>query len=263
MTIGRECEILGGSCFSYQARLLTVAFEVGSRLARIENNAFSACSALKYICIPAGVEFLGSMCFSRCTSLVQLTFESGSRLAEIELGAFQECVLLESICLPGYIEFMPMFCFTSCTSLATVSFEPDSRLNRIDATAFGAWTSLSIIHIPAQLETLESPLFWDCESLTQLTYQTPSKLKRLDLPPSDFGSLRIPDSVEIITGGVGRLANQNRVLDFGHESRLGIIRLDQSSHRWRNSSLLKGAAAVFISLSEEVLRRFRCQFEEV
>jgi hypothetical protein len=72
-------EMLGEKCFTWCKPLSSVRFESGSRLSRIENEAFRV-TGLVEIILPASVEFLGERCFSECPSLSSVTFESGSRL---------------------------------------------------------------------------------------------------------------------------------------------------------------------------------------
>jgi hypothetical protein len=104
-------------------------------------------------------------------------------------------------------------------------------------------------------------VFRGCTSLSELAFDRPSRLKQLDLPPSEFGSLCIPDSVEIVFVGVGSRADQRRLLQFGRESCLMKI-------EWRHEAsflFLDGdgdaTTDLFLDLSESVLKRFRCQFE--
>jgi hypothetical protein len=55
----------------------------------------------------------------------------------------------------------------------------------------------------------------------------PSRLRQLDVPLGDFGLLQIPDSVEIVNGEIESLSNQHRVLQFGRQSRVTEIQLNQ------------------------------------
>jgi hypothetical protein len=99
-----------------------------------------------------------------------------------------------------------------------------------------------------------------CNSLTQLTFEMPTQMRELNLPPSDFGSLTIPDSVEIVHGMIGRQGGQHRLLRFGRESQLSEIELTTV----KLPIILpehSGGNEVFVCLSEEVLRRFRFKFE--
>jgi hypothetical protein len=81
-----------------------VSFEIGSRLERIEESAFSQ-SGLKSIEIPSSVVVLGNSSFSWCESLDSVTFESGSRLERIEGLAFCE-TKLKSILIPPSVTFV-------------------------------------------------------------------------------------------------------------------------------------------------------------
>jgi hypothetical protein len=104
-------------------------------------------------------------------------------------------------------------------------------------------------------------IFRGCTSLRELIFDLPSCLKQLDLPPSEFGSLSIPDSVEVVFGGIGKQKSQLRLLRFGRESSLMTIEL---RHEWDSWTANVGGDAdsnSFLYLPEKVLRRFRCQFE--
>jgi hypothetical protein len=65
--------------------------------------------------------------------------------------------------------------------------------------------------------------------------------------------------VEVVFGGVCKHDGQRRVLRFGSESRVMTIEL------WPAGDLSRWNAQTesdsFVHLSENVLRRFRCQFE--
>jgi hypothetical protein len=71
-----ECETVGEDCFSEVTELLTISFEISSRLTQIAEGAFSACAHLESICIPASVAILGKSCFAWCLSLSDFRFES-------------------------------------------------------------------------------------------------------------------------------------------------------------------------------------------
>jgi hypothetical protein len=83
-------------------------------LNRIDLEAFSSCSSLQSICIPATVETIGQNCFSNCTSLSSITFESDSRLNRIEMNAFRGCSSLQSIFIPASVQSLPVRCFRDC-----------------------------------------------------------------------------------------------------------------------------------------------------
>jgi hypothetical protein len=262
LTVPRAIEVLGSSAFTDIMGLLTVDFEEGSRLTRIEHGAFSDCSGLKSIWIPASVEILVDHCFGNCFSLSQLTFGSGSRLTRIDSQAFLGCKALPSICVPSQVECIPSQCFYRCCSLVELLFEPNSQLTRIEPRAFKGCDSLRSITIPPQVETIEPDTLDCCESLCQFTFEVPSRLKEINLPPSNFGVLKIPDSVEVLTAAVPGLGGERRVLAFGRESHLVEIHLIRYLPSWDSRNGWDRTCCVFICLGEETLRRFRCRFED-
>jgi hypothetical protein len=94
----------------------------------------------------------------------------------------------------------------------------------------------------------------------------PSHLKQLDIPPSDFGVLCIPDSVEVVTGSVEAFGVHDRVLKFGRKSRLIEIKLIRCAFVRRYSiweSAKASQYAIFVHLSEEILGVFRGRLEEI
>jgi hypothetical protein len=89
----------------------------------------------------------------------------------------------------------------------------------------------------------------------------PSRIRELDLPPSDFGSLSIPNSVEVLTGVIGTPGGQRRLLQINAESRLREIDLIQVTTYTGLQRIRTSGNDAFVCLSEEVLRRFRCKLE--
>jgi hypothetical protein len=121
--------------------------------------------------------------------------------------------------------------------------------------------SLRLFAVPARLEMIPPTLFRGCQSLTQLVFEEPSRLRSLAVPPSDFGVMRIPDSVENVVSLIPRIGRQSRLIQFGRESSVDVINLNWGVHLLRESDRPDPGNDIFVSLSEEVLRRFRCRFE--
>ena len=94
---------VGYSAFKRCSSLTTVTFEKESQLKTIGGDyyygAFSDCTALTSIEIPASVETIGNTAFSDCSKLTTITFEKGSLLKTIGggyyssyyHGAFSDC----------------------------------------------------------------------------------------------------------------------------------------------------------------------------
>ena len=82
----------------------SAGYELEFPLKRIEKEAFSGCSGLREIEIPASVEVLCEGCFWACRSLQRVTFASGSCLKRIEKEAFGKCSGLREIEIPASVE---------------------------------------------------------------------------------------------------------------------------------------------------------------
>ena len=177
---------VGYSAFKRCSSLTTVTFEKESQLKTIGGDyyyggAFSDCTALTSIEIPASVETIGNTAFWGCSSLATVTFEKGSRLKTIGNNAYYRCTSLTSIEIPASVETIEKKAFMHCSSLATVTFEKGSQLKTIAGDsydgAFSDCTALTSIEIPASVETIEATAFKRCSKLTTVTFEKGSQLK--------------------------------------------------------------------------------------
>ena len=215
--IPANVETIGTAVFWGCSSLTTVTFEKGSQLKTIGGGssyygAFSYCTALTSIEIPASVETIGASAFSDCSSLATVTFENGSQLKTIgggsyssgafsdctaltsieipasvetiEAAAFKDCSSLTSIEIPASVETIKASAFKGCSSLATVTFENGSQLKTIEggypsSGTFADCTALTSIEIPASVETIEAAAFKGCSSLATVTFEKGSQLKTI------------------------------------------------------------------------------------
>jgi hypothetical protein len=212
------------------------------------------------VTIPANVESIGDLCFSACVALVNVRFENGSKLSKISVRSFQRCSALAEIRIPAGVEMIPGYCFSYCCSLRECAFEAGSRIMKIEPGAFAECLSLMAIEVPGMLEAIEQGAFRDCKSLVDVRFHTPARIRQLDLPPSMFGSLCIPDSVEMVSGLIGKQGGQSRIVSFGAKSRLRVLRFNQCTLIWVNTPR-DTAGNLFVRLPESILKRFRRKFE--
>ena len=244
---------VGYSAFKRCSSLTTVTFEKESQLKTIGGDyyyggAFSDCTALTSIEIPASVETIGNTAFSDCSSLATVTFEKGSRLKTIGNNAYYRCTSLTSIEIPASVETIEKKAFMHCSSLATVTFEKGSQLKTIAGDsydgAFSDCTALTSIEIPASVETIEATAFKRCSKLATVTFEKGSQLKTIgggssSSSSSHFGtysdyygafsdcssltSIEIPASVETIEATAFKRCSKLATVTFEKGSQLKTI----------------------------------------
>ena len=205
ITIPASCEEIGGGAFDSCNSLESVVFELGSRLKIIDggkvDGAFSYCTALKSITIPASCETIGCLAFKGCVALEQVNFEAGTQLKIIDggfnlttdYGSFCNCIKLKSITIPSSCENIGPSAFKNCESLERVEFAANSSLKKIgggfgvsnsvldpSSIACGAFSnciSLKSIIIPRSCEEIGVAAFKNCRSLERIEFETNSRLR--------------------------------------------------------------------------------------
>lgn len=148
--------------------------------------AFSGCSSLTEINLPASLTSIGESAFYDCSSLTEIhlpanltsiresVFNGCSSLTEIHLpasltsiggAAFRGCSSLTEIHLPASLTSIGA-AFGGCSGLTEIHL-PDN-LTSIESSTFNFCSSLTEIHLPANLTSIGERAFWSCSSLTEI-----------------------------------------------------------------------------------------------
>ena len=128
--IPANVETIGTAVFWGCSSLATVTFENGSQLKTIgggsySSGAFSDCTALTSIEIPASVETIEAAAFKGCSSLATVTFEKGSQLKTIGGGGSSYYGAF------GQLKNLMTVDMSACTQVKTIgesAFDGDSEL---------------------------------------------------------------------------------------------------------------------------------------
>ena len=137
----------------------------GKKVTVIENDAFSGCTKLKSVKIPAGVTRIGLDSFSGCTALTSVTLPDS--MVRIEDYSFSECTNLTSINIPKGVTYIGGYAFKNTKWLENKQQEePQVIVNGI--LIDGTQCRGSIV-IPDGVTCIASWAFINCKTLTGVT----------------------------------------------------------------------------------------------
>jgi hypothetical protein len=196
---------IGWYAFSYCSSLTGI--EIPAGVTSIELGAFSSCSSLTGINIPAGVTSIGDQAFQSCSSLTSI--EIPASVTSIGSGAFSICSSLTSVTIGEGVTSIGEQAFYGCSSLAGI--EIPAGVTTIGDEAFSECSSLTSINIPAGVTSIGERAFYS-SSLTSITVDVnnltyasqdgilynKAKTSILNVPASISGSINIPASVTAI-----------------------------------------------------------------
>ena len=124
----------GGSipedAFSDCSNLTSITLPAG--ITKIGTSAFSGCSNLTSITLPAGITEIGTSAFSGCSNLTSITLPAG--ITEIGTSAFSGCSNLTSITIPASVKKIGAFAFSNCTNLEKVYLECQEGWKAVNGT---------------------------------------------------------------------------------------------------------------------------------
>lgn len=189
---------IAASGFKNKTKITDIIFQ-GDNLTTIGSLAFSGCSGLTSITIPASVTNVGSNAFINCESLKILvdeengnfkfldeynclidsankilitgfsnsTIPTDGSVTSIGSYAFSSCKGLSSITIPDCITDIGSYAFSSCSNLTRISIP--SEVTAIDTGTFEACTNLKDVFLSRRVTVICSYAFNHCSSLSYIS----------------------------------------------------------------------------------------------
>ena len=159
-------QVIGTRAFSDCYLLKKVDFEVSSRpqqLRSIGSAAFSLCSSLSRMTIPATVTSIGQSTFNSCHAL-KVANLSATNVQEISDWTFYSCSSLQTVSLPRTVERIGRSAFYDCLCLLTVRVPAHSHPIKIGETSFQDCKILANFLLPKD-STADANSFTGCATL--------------------------------------------------------------------------------------------------
>lgn len=133
----------------------------GVSVTHIGGSAFSGCTRITEVNIPASVTNIGTNAFDGCDALETVNFAGDT--CSIGSATFNNCSSLKSINLPSKLTQIPEKAFYGCEELTEI--EIPSTVTFIGSEAFGVCSSLTGVTIPASVKTISMNAFIGCNSV--------------------------------------------------------------------------------------------------
>ena len=129
-------------------------------ITKLNNYAFSGCSALTSFNIPSKVTTIPTDCFWKCVALEYVTIPN--TVTKINSYAFGQCTKLKSVVMSENVTTIPTGCFINCNKMTSINL---SKIKTINGNAFNECASLTEISLDS-LKTLSgSYQFQECSNL--------------------------------------------------------------------------------------------------
>ena len=174
MDIPQGVEIIKYKTFADCENLKKVNFEPNAVLSSVVESAFSNCTSLESIDLPASVRSIGSYAFEGCRGLKSITLPDSVKQFGKE-RMFKGCYLLQSVELPKGVTEIGRETFQDCWSLASASL-PEGVVT-IKEDAFSKCGKLKTINSPSTLSAIEERAFYLCTSLDSIDLSMLNKIK--------------------------------------------------------------------------------------
>ena len=166
---------IGDEAFSYCSSLTSI--EIPASVTSIGSSAFSGCSKLKSIEIPEGVTSIGEVAFYDCSSLTSITVAEGNTVYHsagnciIETASKMLIAGCKNSVIPtdGSVTSIGDYAFYNCRSLTSIEI-PDG-VTSIGDKAFDGCSSLTSIEIPASVTSIGDWAFRRCSVLEVIIFK--------------------------------------------------------------------------------------------
>jgi hypothetical protein len=199
-------EALGKSSFS-NAIIVTITFEAGAKLTRIEEASFQCCAS-KSSYIPSSVEVLGQLSFAGAR-IEKLTSEPESHLKRIEEDSFLNSAV-EFLSLSIKLDVVDLSVFTG-RFIEVITVDGNNRRHAIrqdllidESTALHDFRNGSDVLVGRDITVLGEKYF-DRAKIESITFEVRSGLLRIKeecFSNSALKSLTVPRSVEFLANHV-------------------------------------------------------------
>ena len=136
------------------------------------DNAFSLCTSLKTLNLPAGLTSIGANPFRGCDKLKLSNHSSHFKIQNNLLLSSDGSLLISymgkgsSVTIPDCVRSIGRSAFSECISLKTLNLP--AGLTSIGDSAFSWCNSLKTLNLPAGLTSIGNSVFYGCTSLKTL-----------------------------------------------------------------------------------------------
>ena len=156
-------DVIGSYAFSYCSGLTSLTLPAG--ITEIGSYAFRGCSGLTSLNLPTGITSIGSDVFRGCSGLTSLTLPAG--ITKIGFGTFYGCSGLTSLTLPASITEIGNSAFRGCSGLTNLTLP--AGITKIGSYAFSDCSGLTSLTLPTGITSIGESAFHGCSGLTSLT----------------------------------------------------------------------------------------------
>ncbi len=249
---------IGDGAFKGCVLVTDIDFGDGSMLTSIGAEAFSGCSKIEEITIPANIEFLGAGAFAGCAGLTSIegspentrykvvtgclievatgtlilgcnasTIPQNEGITSIAPGAFMNCSTITSITIPATVKTIGDDAFSGCKN-AVFSFEGVSQLEAIGKRAFAQCAKFGEFKAPKTLKSIGDGAFSSCgRGLTLVEFAADGQLESIGAGAfekcASFTTLTIPASVKTIGDNAFKTCALLATVEFAEGSQLESI----------------------------------------